>query len=124
MKAKRKVSYLGVFWVDFQTDSIFCERIKVSDGEDYNQLIIYPGSHYDDWHRVRGKNPKWKKIEHYDIIERGRVALRKADSIFIIVMCNNCNTEKIKRRVAIAFNLPFSRCEFLTDEHYDLPDNY
>ena len=118
------VEYLGVFWVDCHTARIYAERIKISDGEDYNRLKIYPRAHIDMWRKIQMMNPAWKGVVNYEDIPRGRIALRQADSRFIILLGSDSNTPKIRKAIAKAFNLKYDCCEFVKDEHYELPESY
>ena len=45
-----------------------------------------------------------------------------ADNKFVVVMCSKLNTNKIKKAVAVEFNLPYRSCDFLTDDHYEIPE--
>lgn len=125
---KFKSALLGVFWVDVSSHKIYSEKITISQGQKYGEnLLVFPGAHFDIWGRIRPLNPRWKanrNYENYEDVERGRVAAfmdnPKAPR-FRIVMNSNLHTEKIKKALAVEFNLPYKSCDFLTDDHYEIP---
>ena len=124
--AKRKVAAIpqvGIFWYDMATNKVYSAASTIRDAEGYGNILIYDGTHYENWNWIRMQNPKWKKVRDYEDIPRGRVVYEKDPKkpVFIVYAPRELNNSKAKRAIRSEFGLPSGHVKFdFTDEHYSL----
>jgi len=107
--------HVAIFWL--VKDVLIIEAVPLSQGEDYDVNVTYPGSHIDVWLRLQheGRVPREATYEEYG---RGRIVhLTRTGEFFLLA--DRCILERtaVVARIKKELHLP-DDVKLGTDDHY------
>src|SRR5438270_9565437 len=81
-KERRSETYLGIFWL--VKNSLIIEAVPLSQGEEYDLNVSFPGSHIDVWQRLQtqGRVPRETAYEEF---ARGRIVHQTRTGEFFLL---------------------------------------
>jgi hypothetical protein len=114
-------SRVGIFWI-FR-GKLLATVCPLGDGESYGDAINGPINHVTQWQVFQKLNPELRSLE-YQSVPRGRVLFMKPTGEFHVYLDRVLDTQRNRKALLQAFELPKSSTRFLRDAHYttDLED--
>lgn len=107
--------HLGIFWL--LKDNLVIEAVPLSQGEDYDLSVTFPGSHIEIWQRLQAQG-RVPRETGYEEFARGRIVYQTRAREFLL-LADRCilQAPAVVVRLKQALHLP-EDTKLGTDDHY------